>query len=167
MKGIGNSTTVGFDVENAMNAHLVLLSLTESVAVRLRDSQNTCRLVKVSYVSKDFIGYSRQKKLSFSTDSTTKIAKIANILFDELWKGEPVRKLGVRVSELCSNEFTQATIFDDKDIEKQRKIDVVVDDLRVRFGSKSITKASHSGIHGLSMGMGGGEEDYPLMSSML
>ncbi|MGH4121812.1 MAG: DNA polymerase IV [Clostridium sp.] len=169
MKGIGNSTTVSFDVEDAMNAHLVLLSLTESVAVRLRYSQNTCRLVEVSYVSKDFIGYSRQKKLSFSTDSTTQIAKIANMIFDELWKGDPVRKLGVRVSELCSNEFTQATLFDDKDIEKQRKIDVVVDDLRVRFGSKSITKASfiHSGIHGLSMGMGGGEEDYPLMSSIL
>lgn len=169
MKGIGNSTTVSFDVDNVRDAHLVLLSLTESVAMRLRDSQNTCRIVEVSYVNKHFIGYSRQKKLSFSTDSTMKIAQIANKLFDELWKGDPVRKLGVRVSELYSNEFTQATLFDDKDIEKQRRLDATIDALRIKYGSKAITPASfiHSGIHGLSMGMGGGEEDYPLMSSML
>lgn len=169
MKGIGNSTTVSFDVDNIREAHLVLLSLTESVAMRLRDSQNTCRLVEVSYVNKDFVGCSRQRKLPFSTDSTRKIARIAWQLFDELWKGDQIRKLGVRVSELCSNEFTQATLFDDNDIDKQRKIDVAVDDLRIRFGAKLVTRASfiHSGIHGLSMGMGGGEEDYPLMSSML
>lgn len=169
MKGIGNSTTVSFDVDNIRDARLVLLSLTESVAMRLRDSQNTCRLVEVSYVNKDFIGCSRQKKLSFSTDSTTKIARIANMLFDELWNGEPIRKLGVRVSQLCSNEFTQTTLFDDKDIEKQQRIDKTVDDLRLRFGAKLVTRASfiHSSVHGLSMGMGGGEEDYPLMSSIL
>lgn len=169
MKGIGNSTTVSFDVDNRREAHLVLLSLTESVSMRLRNSENLCRLVEVSYVNKDFIGCSRQRKLSFCTDSTIKIARIACQLFDELWKGEPIRKFGVRVSELCTNEFTQATIFDDKDIEKQHKIDVLVDDLRSRYGAKMISRASfiHSSIRASSMGMGGGEEDYPLMSSIL
>jgi DNA polymerase-4 len=102
-------------------------------------------------------------------DSTKKIAEIAYLLFDEIWKEQPVRKFGVRVSELCNNEFSQSTLFDDKDIDKQMKIDNVIDSLRLRFGSKSIAKASfiHSGIGGLSIGMGGGEDDYPLLSSQL
>lgn len=169
MKGIGNSTTVPFDVEDEYTAHLVILSLTESVAMRLRDSQNLCRLVEVSYLNKDFYGFSRQHKLSFCTDSTKKIAEIATKLFMALWRGEPVRKIGVRVSELCTNEFAQATLFDDKDIEKQRRLDNVIDDIRVKFGGKLLVRASfmNTGVRELSMGMGDGEEGYPLMGSIL
>jgi DNA polymerase-4 len=169
MKGIGNSTTASFDVVKRSEAHLILLSIVESVAMRLRDSENNCRLVEVSYVDKNFIGYSRQRKFPFSTDSTKKIAEIAYMLFDEIWKGEPIRKFGVRVSELCTNEFTQSTLYDDKDIDTQNKVDNVIDNLRLRFGSKAVTRASfiHSGVRGLSIGMGGGEEGYPLMSSQL
>lgn len=169
MKGIGNSTTASFDVTTLKDARLIILSLVESVAMRLRESENTCRLVEVSYVDKSFIRYSRQRKISFATDSTKKITQIAYELFDEVWKGEPVRKFGVRLSELCTNEFTQSTLFDDKDIDKQKKIDTVIDNLRLRFGSKSVTRGVllNSGIRGLSMGMGGGEEDYPVLSSIL
>lgn len=169
MKGIGNSTTASFDVVKRSEAHLILLSLVESVAMRLRDSENNCRLIEVTYVDTNFIKYSRQRKFTFSMDSTKKIAEMSYILFDEIWKDQPVRKFGVRVSELCTNEFTQSTLFDDKDIDKQMKIDTVIDSLRLRFGSKSIDKASfiHSGVRGSSIGMGGGEDDYPLMSSQL
>jgi len=38
IKGIGNSTTIAFDVEDKVTAHLILLSLTENVAARLRQS---------------------------------------------------------------------------------------------------------------------------------
>lgn len=40
MKGIGNSTTISFDVEDRETAHKVLLSLCETVGMRLRDSGN-------------------------------------------------------------------------------------------------------------------------------
>ncbi|KUO71442.1 MAG: hypothetical protein APF81_09070 [Desulfosporosinus sp. BRH_c37] len=47
IKGIGNSTTIAFDVEDKNTAHLVLLSLTETVATRLRQSDYCARLVSV------------------------------------------------------------------------------------------------------------------------
>jgi DNA polymerase-4 len=68
IKGIGNSTTISFDVTDKYTAHLVLLSLCEMVGMRLRDSGNCCRLISVSIKTNGFIQYSHQKKLFSPTD---------------------------------------------------------------------------------------------------
>ena len=54
IKGIGNSTTIPFDVDDATTAHLVLLSLTETVASRLRQAEYCARLVSVSLKTNEF-----------------------------------------------------------------------------------------------------------------
>ena len=94
MKGIGNSTTIAFDVEDKDTAHKVILSLCETVSMRLRDSQNCCTVISISIRGSDLIFYSRQKKLLVATDSTRKIYEIACYLFDNVWKGNPIRHLG-------------------------------------------------------------------------
>lgn len=167
MKGMGNSTTIPFDVENRITAHMVLLSLSESVGMRLRNSQNCCRLVAVSIRTNKLKIYSKQRKIDFAIDSTKYIANIAYKLFDEVWKGEPIRHLGVSVSELCSNEFNQVSMFDDKDIDKNKAIDTAIDKIRLKYGSNSIVKSIflHSGIKPVNGGVG--EGDYPVMTSIL
>ena len=167
MKGIGNSTTIPFDVENKTTAHMVLLSLCESVGMRLRNSQNCCRLVAVSIRTNKLETYSKQRKIDFAIDSTKYIANIAYKLFDEVWKGEPIRHLGVSVSELCSNEFNQVSMFDDKDIDKNKAIDTAIDKIRFKYGSNAIIKSIflHSGIKAVNGGVGEGV--YPVMTSIL
>jgi DNA polymerase-4 len=167
MKGMGNSTTIPFDVENRTTAHMVLLSLSESVGMRLRNSQNCCRLVAVSIRTNKLETYSKQRKIDFAIDSTKYIANIAYKLFDEVWRGEPIRHLGVSVSELCSNEFNQVSMFDDKDIDKNKAIDTAIDKIRLKYGSNSIVKSIflHSGIKPVNGGVG--EGDYPVMTSIL
>jgi DNA polymerase IV len=167
MKGMGNSTTIPFDVEDKETAHLVLLSLAECVGARLRDSGNCCRLISVSIRGSDLVSYSKQRKFDYPLDSTTKIARFTYRLFDELWKGNPIRHLGIHVTELCSNEMCQLTLFDEKDNEKLRALDRTIDEIRSRFGSKSVFRSAflHSGVSTMSGGIG--EEDYPLMTSIL
>ena len=167
MKGIGNSTTISFDVADKETAHQVILSLSEKVGMRLRESENYCRLVEICIRNANFINYSHQRKIYSSTDCTKKISQVACQLFDEIWQGEPIRHLAVRVSDLCTNEYCQSTLWDDKNIEKERAVDKVVDSLRQKFGDKSIVRATflHSPIKGVSGGVG--EEDYPSMSSIL
>lgn len=167
MKGIGNSTTIAFDVDNRKEAHKIILSLSETVSMRLRDSGNCCSLVSVHFKTDDFYSCGRQRKLYYYTDCTKKIAEVACELFDELWKGESLRHIGVRVSELCTNEFCQITLFEEKDNEKNRALDAAIDSIRMRFGSKSIIRATflHSGIKPLTGGVG--EGDFPSMSSIL
>lgn len=167
IKGIGNSTTIPFDVEDKDTAHLVLLSLVESVAARLRQAEYLAQLVSVSIRTNELYSYSHQRKLYTPTDSTNKIHEIACDLFDEIWKHEPIRHLGVRVSELCTNTFIQSSLFE-QDIGKQRAMDHAVDDIRNRFGLKSVMRASflHSGLSSITGGTVA-DEDYPMMSSLL
>lgn len=167
MKGIGNSTTIPFDVEERVTAHKVLLSLAETVGMRLRDSQNTCQLIGMHTRTNELISYSRQRKLSFRTDSTRVIAEIACELFDEAWRGEPIRHLGIRITELHSNEVRQVSLFDEKFTERDMKLDKALDDIRMRFGSHSVVRGTflHSGLNAITGG--GGGDDAPQMTSLL
>ncbi|MCM0648304.1 DNA polymerase IV [Clostridium swellfunianum] len=167
IKGIGNSTTIAFDVSLRSEAHKVILSLSETVGMRLRDSSNCCSLVSIHFRTSEFSSAGRQRKIHYYTDSTRSIAGIACELFDELWKGEPLRQIGVRVSELCTNEFCQTTFFEDKRNVKNSALDSTLDGIRLKFGSKSVIRCTflHSGIKPLMGGVQ--EDDYQLMSSIL
>jgi DNA polymerase-4 len=167
MKGIGNSTTIAFDVEDKDTAHKVLLSLCETVTMRLRDSENCCTVVSISIRGSNLLFYSRQKKLEVATDSTRKIYEIACYLFDNVWKGNPVRHLGVHITDFCGNDFYQCSLLDTFDYEKDRRINDTVDLIRLKYGSESVVRSCflHSGLSAMCGGIG--EEDYPLMSSIL
>ncbi|WP_148133958.1 DNA polymerase Y family protein [Candidatus Formimonas warabiya] len=167
MKGIGNSTTTPFDVTDEKTAFMFILSLTETVAMRLRDAGLCCSLVAVSIRNKDFISYARQRKIHYATDSTDEIYSIAKQLFREIWRDEPVRHLGVRVSALSLGKNSQLSFFTQKDPVKMKALDSAVDNIRLKHGSRAITRAAfaHSGISARSGGVG--EEDYPIMSSIL
>lgn len=165
VKGIGNSCTIHFDVEDRETAHKVLLSLVETVGMRLRHGNFCCRLVQVSIKTNELKSYSHQRKFFVPTDCTNAIYEEACRLFDEAWKGEPIRNLGVRVSELCGNDFVQLSMLE-KDYEKQRKIDKAIDGIRMKFGSLSVFRAGFL-YSRLSPLQGGIVEDFPVMTSIL
>lgn len=167
IKSIGNSSTIPFDIDTKREAHLMLLSLSEMVAMRLRESQYLARLVSVSYKTNDFISIGRQRKFEVATDHTTEIYQYAKKLFDEIWDGTPIRHLAVRVSEFCENDFVQIHLFDENTNRKNNHLDQVIDELRSRFEPKTIMRACFvdSGIKPLTGGVG--EDEFPLMSSIL
>jgi len=167
-KGLGNSTTIPFDVDDRETAYRILLSLTEMVSMRLRDMNCLCRLIGIYIKTTEFKKTSHQRKLLISVDSTNYIYKIVKALFDEAWTGESIRHLGVRVSELSSNEFCQTSIFEDfKYFEKNKSLDKTLDNIRLKYGVKSIFRGSflNSGIKPITGGVG--PDDYPLMTSIL
>lgn len=167
MKGIGNSTTIPYDVERREDAALYILSLTEMVSMRLRDAGKVCGLVSVSFRTSEFEQYSHQKKLDYMTDSTEYIYKEALALFDAGWKKEPLRHIGVRVSTLSDSAHEQLSLFAPRDLEKTKKLDQTMDELRKRFGNKTIMRGSflNSGVKPMSGGIA--EEDTPTMTSTL
>ncbi|MCX7921544.1 MAG: DNA polymerase IV [Clostridia bacterium] len=166
IKGIGNSTTISFDVDNRSDACKVLLSLTETVCMRLRQAGYCARLVAVSIRANDFFHYTHQRKFYTPTDCTTDIYEMACKLFDELWKGQLIRHIGVRVSELCANDFIQLSLFEENN-EKKKKLDETIDNIRMKYGSRAIFRSVflHSGLQPVSGGVM--DEDYQMMSSLL
>lgn len=167
MKGIGNSTTSSFDIETKKEAHMVLLSLCETVAMRLRNYKYCTRLVSIGVKTSDSVYYSHQHKFDVPIDSTKKIYEYTKALFDEVWKDEKIRHLGVRVSELCENDMIQLSIFESKDNEKQKALDKAIDKIRIKYDSRSIIRGCFINTEIKPLTGGVGEGDYPIMSSIL
>ena len=166
VKGIGNSTTISFDVDTREEAHRVLLSLTEMVCMRLRRGGFCAQLVAVSLRTNEFIHFGRQRKFAMATDCTADIYNYACILFDEIWRGQPIRHLGVRVSELCGSDYLQLSLLQPCN-EKKKRLDSAMDDIRIKYGASSVMRSCFiaSGLKPVAGGVG--EEDYRMMSSLL
>lgn len=166
IKGMGNSTTTSFDVDDLPTAEMFLLSLSETVGARLREAGFCCSLISISIKTSSFRYNSHQRKLYTPTDSTDDIYKTAKQLFKELWHKEPIRHFGVRVSDLSINQNVQLSIFQ-VNVEKNRALNKTIDDIRNKYGARSIIRATFAQSP-ISPQCGGvGDEDYPMMSSIL
>lgn len=154
-KGIGNSTTLSRDAEDSESAHLVLLSLAESVSRRLRASDQCASMVNTEIKYNTFRKVSHQTTLFTPTCSTDTIHKTACALFDEIWDGTPVRLLGIRCSKLVSNgEPVQMSLFDLADPshadtthrqpsdKKKEQLDAALDSIRKRYGADAVVRGS-------------------------
>lgn len=164
IKGVGNSCTSHYDITDKQDAYLNLLSLTETVAMRLRFGGFAARVIAVTVRKDDLSSYSHQRKLADPIDTVEAIYEIVKQIFDEMWNKEPLRGLGIRATELYT-DFTQISFFE-KDWSKQRQVNRTIDEIRVKYGSDSIVRGVflHSGISNMQGGIG---EDYPAMSSTL
>jgi DNA polymerase-4 len=156
-KGVGNSTTIRYDVTSREEARMILLALTERVGMRLRRLGRLASLVSVSVKTDGFLRYSHQLKLPQAIDTTTEIYEYVCLLFDECWKGEPIRHLGVHVSEFQQDAVRQASFFDKKDPEKLRALDKAVDRIRERYGTRAIIRGAFA--NGIVDGVQGGTND--------
>ncbi len=141
-KGYGNSTTTAFDVMDRETAHLVLLSLAETVAARLREDQVRAGILAVGIRDCDFRYYSHQMPLYSPTCITIEIFEAACRTFDQAWDGIPIRHLGIHLSQMTGMSSRQASLFDKKDYEKLERFDKAVDEIRRRFGNDAIQRAS-------------------------
>jgi DNA polymerase-4 len=115
-----------------------LVRMTEKIAHELRMDNKTagCIAVKIRYPN--FETTSRQTSIPYTFYDHELIPK-AKELFHKLYrKGQPVRLLGVRLSEL-TDEAVQTNLFDNS--EKKTELYRAIDDLKNRFGRSSVTKA--------------------------
>lgn len=143
IKSIGNSTTTPRDLENDEDVKIVLYTLAESVAARLRENGFRCRTVEISVRDKDLYSFTRQAKTDKVTNITGEIAENAFKLFQANYRwSKPIRSIGVRACDLVSdNYWEQEDLFTDYVMrEKQMALDMAVDDIRRRFGYHSIQR---------------------------
>ncbi len=150
-KGIGNSTTLPKDVTTEEEAKKVLLWLAETVGGRVRKEGVKAKMVSVEIKYSTFRSVSHQKQLQRATNADKVIYESACELFRELWNGEPIRLLGIRVSKLVDKaEPEQMSIFDlqaameqeNPKSEKQEKLDKALDQIRRKYGEGAVIRGS-------------------------
>lgn len=141
-KGVGNSTTIAYDVTNQNEAHRVLLALCERTGMRLRKLGRKASLISISVKTGTFVTYSHQVQINEFIDSTMDVYHYACLLFDECWKGEAVRQLGVSVSNFGKMDQRQLSMFGDNSMafEKNSQLDRVLDQIRSRFGNRAVVR---------------------------
>ena len=141
VKSIGNSTTTPFDVTDRETAHKILLALAETVSMRLRCSKLCAQEVAVVLKSSDFKVYSHQRQLLNAIDCTNAVYETAREVFDEVWKNEPLRLLGIRAGRLCGEDCVQLSILNE-DWSKQKKADAAMDAIRLKYGKETVRRST-------------------------
>jgi DNA polymerase IV len=116
-----------------------LVRMCEKIAFELRQDGKVagCIAVKIRYP--DFETTSRQAAVDY-TCADDEIIPIAKELFHKLYrKGQAIRLLGVRLSEL-TNEAVQTSLF--SDAEKKSELYKAIDEVKNRFGKTLLKRAS-------------------------
>lgn len=148
-KSVGNSITLSRDCNNIDELNKVLLSLSEKVGYRVRKYGLKGYTVGVQIKTNEFITYSHQKKLNKPTSNTQEIYNVAKELLEGLFSNQPIRLVGVKLDNLTDNEFNQISMFDEP-IKKQKnsKLDIVIDNIKDKYGYDSITLGTIMNIEG-------------------
>ena len=146
-KGVGNSITLPENITQIEKLEEILLALAEQVTYRLRRYDLLANTVSVQLRTKDFEDTSHQGKLKHATSSTKEIYAKAKELLNQMYhKNMSIRLIGVRVDNLIEKDQLQLSLFQDNTNEKQEKLDKVIDELKVKYGYNSITRAGKMDI---------------------
>jgi DNA polymerase-4 len=116
-----------------------LVRLTEKICFELRQDGKVAGCVAVKIRYPDFETTSRQTTITY-TSADDEIIPVVKDLFQKLYKkGQPIRLLGVRLSEL-TNDAIQTNLFTDT----ERKADLykAIDEVKNRFGKSFVKRAS-------------------------
>lgn len=142
-KGYSAETTVEEDLVTYEQALALLLAQCDVVAARMRRDGKKCSCVAVTYRTLDFKTRSHQRAFEDPTDVTDEIfAQVKKLLY-ECWKCEPLRLIGMALTDLTTDDFRQISLFENpKEREKQKKADEAFDDIRRRFGNGMIVRGS-------------------------
>lgn len=142
-KDFSVETTFNDDIVSVEQVLPILLEQCDVVTTRMRRKGKKCTSVSVTFRTLDFKNKSHQTTLSNATDMTDEIFRNAKKLFTESWKGEPLRLIGVALTNLTDESFEQLSLFEDNEKkERHRKLDATMDEIRQKFGNDKITRAS-------------------------
>jgi DNA polymerase-4 len=141
-KSIGQEETFGVDVADRDQLRQVLFVQSEHVARRLRKAGLRAKSVWVKIRYGEFKTITRQLTLAEPSDVTTTLYEAASTLFNT-WASEgfaPVRLIGMAAKNLCQGQ-EQLSLFPDPVVQKQGKVDDLMDQINSKLGKSSIRRA--------------------------
>jgi len=143
-RDLSNETTVEFDITDRETARLYILSLSETVGMRLRKAGLYAGVIGVNLKNNNFESYSCRKKIDNPTQDTNVIFETATRLFDKVWRKDPIRLIGVATSDLVKEPVEQLSMFDYLSFKQneRKKLNESIDKIREKYGNKYIVRGS-------------------------
>jgi DNA polymerase-4 len=140
-KSISHETTFSNDIKDKETLSSWLLDLTEQVMRRTRHKGFKGRTIHLRIRFDDFTTITRSQTLKQPTN-VTRVAwqTVQQLLEKNLPAGRPVRLIGMGIDGFEQSLEKQGELFDSPELEKQRSVDHVVDDIQSRFGNRAIKR---------------------------
>ncbi len=138
VKSIGHQVTLPKDYTTQQDIDVILLELAEAVCRRARQGNYAGKTVSLYIRGNDFSGIARSRTIQEPTSYPQVVYTLARKLFRQHWPPEnPVRLLGIALSNLVKTKSTQLALFD-----KEAQLYTAIDDIKNRFGENSLLRGS-------------------------
>ena len=142
-KGIGNSTTLPKDATDIMTLKKVVKKLSFMVGIRLREEEKYATVIAVQLKNNNFMNFVHQKKLVNPVSSDDDIYENACVLLKEMWNGDPIRLVGLRVSDFTDKSYEQVSLFERVGKSNERdKVQRAMDKINKKYGNNTIKSAA-------------------------
>ncbi|MEH6514472.1 DNA polymerase IV [Maribacter arcticus] len=141
-KSISTERTFDKDTIDVNRLRGILIAMTENLAYQLRRGEKLTACISVKIRYSDFNTYSKQLRIPYTSADHILIPKILD-LFKNLYNRRLlVRLIGIRFSHLVTGNY-QINLFDDT--EEILSLYNAMDEIRKRYGDKSVLRASGMG----------------------
>ena len=141
-KCISISRTLPYDYTKKEELEKVLFDEVESVTFDLRRKKLYAKTVAITYRNFLFKNYSHQMTIDNPTNSTNDIYNQVLVLFTRSWREDPIRNIGVRLSDLTDEKKEQMSIFYNIEKKEVSEVEKVMDEIINKFGRDSVKFAS-------------------------
>lgn len=139
IKSISQETTFARDISDDRQLASTVRNLSATVGKRLRTKNLAGTTIRIKLRYPDFTTLTRQVSYPQPTDQDEEIYHLAMDLLAKVRpKGKAVRLIGVGVSGLCP-PIRQLELWG-AEVEKARRLQDALDEVRTRFGTKAITR---------------------------
>ncbi len=140
-KSVGNNTTFYRDLSKKEDLQLGFLIISESVVERMiKYNLNEAKTLKVYAKYKDLTKFSKQVTFLVPTRNSLTISKKALETFYKFFPQNPVRQLGIKVSNF-DNGYKTTSFFESK--QEKNDVDKIVFEINKKLNKKAIFKANN------------------------
>ena len=139
-KSISHESTFPVDITDREILEAWIIELSGQVGRRLRRYDIKGRTIQLKLRFSDFRTITRSQSMKEPTSITGEIVETATQLIQkELGENHaPIRLIGVGVSKLRTGELSQRLLFDENEMQKNRNLDQVADEIANKFGSDAM-----------------------------
>lgn len=143
-QSISTTETLPYNYNDRTKLKEIIFRQTEDVCRELREKELFTKTIAVIFKNSNFITYSAQKSLNKLTNNTKEILKNIYEVFENNYKDDDIRLIGVRLANLEKTKSEQINLFDqDEKIEKENdKFQKTIDNINQKFGKSIVKPAS-------------------------
>lgn len=142
---ISTTETLNYDYTDEDKLKEILFRQADTVARQLRKQGEYANTVAVIFKNNQFKSYSAQAKLQYPSNNTKDIYTLAVKIFDNNYKKDPIRLIGIRLADFTTRKEEQVSLFEEESATETFENDEIqktIDNINSKFGKSIVSTAS-------------------------